>query len=134
MQFKKVGEKMEDTKTEVLNVFKSLEKAKAEPSEGSTFLKDRLVELRVCCYSDQSFNLSSSSSSTCLYSVVSYCWFQVTYSRKKSPVIVLNFFASWTSLVAVGHMYIYFRETCNLVGQKCRNWIQQNILLNSMKR
>ncbi|XP_013614588.1 PREDICTED: small subunit processome component 20 homolog isoform X2 [Brassica oleracea var. oleracea] len=44
--FKKVGEKMEDTKTEVLNVFKSLEKAKAEPSEGSTFLKDRLVELR----------------------------------------------------------------------------------------
>lgn len=59
MQFKKVGEKMEDTKTEVVNVFKSLEKVKAEPSQGSTFLKDRLVELRVCCYSDQSFNLSS---------------------------------------------------------------------------
>lgn len=58
MQFKKVGEKMEDTKTEVVNVFKSLEKVKAEPSQGSTFLKDRLVELRVC-YSDQSFNLSS---------------------------------------------------------------------------
>ncbi|CAG7864757.1 unnamed protein product [Brassica rapa] len=44
--FKKVGEKMEDTKTEVVNVFKSLEKVKAEPSQGSTFLKDRLVELR----------------------------------------------------------------------------------------
>ncbi|KAJ4916552.1 ARM repeat superfamily protein [Raphanus sativus] len=45
-KYKSPGEKMEDTKTQVVNVFKTLEKVKAEPSEGSTFLKDRLVELR----------------------------------------------------------------------------------------
>lgn len=55
MQYKSPGEKMEDTKTQVVNVFKTLEKVKAEPSEGSTFLKDRLVELRVCVTFDQSF-------------------------------------------------------------------------------
>lgn len=60
MQYKSPGEKMEDTKTQVVNVFKTLEKVKAEPSEGSTFLKDRLVELRVCVTFDQSFNLSYS--------------------------------------------------------------------------
>ncbi|KAH0878466.1 hypothetical protein HID58_065860 [Brassica napus] len=35
--FKNVGEKMEDTK---------MEKVRAEASEGSTFIKDSLVELR----------------------------------------------------------------------------------------
>ncbi|KAL0795429.1 hypothetical protein Bca101_066806 [Brassica carinata] len=45
--FKKDREKMEDAKTEVLTVFKSLEKVRAEPSQGSTFLKDCLVELRL---------------------------------------------------------------------------------------
>ncbi|CAH8334303.1 unnamed protein product [Eruca vesicaria subsp. sativa] len=44
--FEKVCVKMQKAKTEVLNVFKSLEKVKAEPSHGSTFLKDCLVELR----------------------------------------------------------------------------------------
>ncbi|KAJ0257757.1 hypothetical protein HA466_0085710 [Hirschfeldia incana] len=44
--FKKPSEKMQKAKTEVVSVFKSLEKVKAEPSQGSTFLKDCLLELR----------------------------------------------------------------------------------------
>ncbi|CAN6881501.1 unnamed protein product [Brassica oleracea] len=51
--FKNVGEKMEDTK---------MEKVRAEASEGSTFLKDSLVELRFfhCFVTVTVFSLTNS--------------------------------------------------------------------------
>lgn len=43
MQFKTISEKIND-----IDVFRSLDKVKAEPSEGSSFFRDCLVEWRVC--------------------------------------------------------------------------------------
>lgn len=45
MQFKSFSERVDEVD---INVYRSLEKVKAEPSEGSSFFRDCLIEWRVC--------------------------------------------------------------------------------------
>jgi len=45
VQFKSFSERVDEID---INVYRSLEKVKAEPSEGSSFFRDCLIEWRVC--------------------------------------------------------------------------------------